>query len=115
MPGTVREIMVKSKLSRRTVQKWIAIMREAKESHITGWKRTPDKGPHHAIHGLGPGKDARCQFKPLSNKVRWKRHAAKLTDEQWDIRRARDGARRNIKKAKAKPNPWFGALMVPRP
>ena len=58
LPGTYKEIMVKSGLSVCTVQKWASRMRTEGEIHVSGWHRAQAQGLPCPVLVMGPGKDA---------------------------------------------------------
>lgn len=110
MPGTMRDIMAKAKVSRRSVQKWVTVLRNESACHITGWHRIKGPGGHAPIYAHGVGLDQPCTLQPISNPTRWKRYKARRSVDQHDLTKARDIARYFRRKAEKHGDSMVNAL-----
>lgn len=83
MPGTTMEISAAAGVLPGTVVRWVRIMRAAGECHISGWVRSPsgEGGPIKAVYAHGPGKDAKCNLRALTDKEYSRRFRRKAREE----------------------------------
>lgn len=115
MPGTRREVMIRSGVGSSSVGLWLRTFYLAGEAHIAAWQRSTGGGGMQPVYAAGPGRDARqpAAYTPLENA---RRAAAKrLKDGRIEDRNARRRARAFADRAKNKPHDWAAALfMAPR-
>jgi hypothetical protein len=75
MPGTTGQLVEKSGWHHDTVARWVRRMRKTGECRIVDWRRPNRTGNFVPVYGAGPGADAVCTLKPLTNSEDW--HLAK--------------------------------------
>lgn len=80
MPGTTMEIAEAAGVQQGTVVRWVRIMRAAGECHISKWVRTIG-GPIKAIYAHGPGQDAKCKLRALTDREYSRRYRRKAKEE----------------------------------
>lgn len=113
MPGTRREIEEKTGLSKTTVFRWV------KELHACGWCfistwRRPDRGPWMPRYSAGPGKDAACKLKYLTEAEKSLRFRKKArANGSWEDRLAQVRMRYWQRKAATRRDPIVSALFGP--
>lgn len=94
LPGNPADIAASTKLARTTVWRWLKAMHQDGECHVAKWMRNPQGGPFLPVYAAGPGVDAVCALKPLTEKQKSRRYrAAARRDGRWEDRNARVRAR----------------------
>lgn len=114
LPGSIKDIVISTKLHRMTVERWVNDLRAAGESRIVQWRRPLVSGHFVAVHGAGGGNDAPCRLKKISRVIHWKKYTAKIGAEGIERRRLKTQARYWDRMARKQVNPWFGALITLR-
>ena len=112
LPATYEEVVLRAGLLLHTVKYRMRVMRAAGLCHIGKWARVIGKGGRYmpVIHA-GPGKDAPCAFKKLSDKQYSARYRKKHKHtETGEIRRAKGRARQWRIKAEKHGDPLHNAL-----
>lgn len=110
MPGTHGEIIARSGVERSAVTRWLRILHDAKEIHVSGWQRSDAQGPIKRVYTAGAGKDAqRLRRLPQATyDRRWRESHV----EQCELYNKRRNARAWADKAKTRPTTWLSALGV---
>ncbi len=111
LPGTLGEIAAKSGARLGTVVRWLRIMRDADECHVGSWKRADGAGGFKRVYVDGPGRDAPCRLKRLSNTVYSARYRASHPDVV-ELRAIRTRGKYWADKAATTPQSWASALGV---
>ena len=115
LPGNLNTITASTGLGRTTVWRWLKDIHQAGESHITSWSRTEGGGPFLPTYTAGPGADAKCKLKPLTQAQKTARHMAKAKrDGRWEFRAAAQRARWAADRANYKKDPLMAALFCAR-
>lgn len=115
MPGFYDEIAAKCGLSQHIVERHVRKMRlvadpAQRECHVARWARPETVGKYRPFVKAGPGRDARCTFKPMTPKQMQDRHREKRRGtEREDIKKARDRNRHWEAKAR-RGDPLINAL-----
>jgi DNA invertase Pin-like site-specific DNA recombinase len=113
LPGSHAEIIKQTGLGRTTVWRWLKQMHQERCIHIARWHRTPGGGPFIPTYAKGPGKDAPCRLKPLTEAQKSARfRAAARKDGRWDDRNARVRARAAADRADFRRDPLLSALFA---
>lgn len=108
LPGTLGEISARAGVEKSTVIRWLRIMRDAKEIHVSSWKRSEAQGPIMRVYSLGAGKDAQ-RLRRLPDTT-YSRRWRETHVEERELYNQRRNARAWADKARAKPQSWLSAL-----
>lgn len=107
LPGTRKQIELKSGASSSTVGKWLAILRAEKAIYIACWYRS-NGGSKRPVFVVGAGKDAK-EPKTLTDQDHQQRYNAKHPGRRKEIR-ARAYRRFVAVRDYSKRTGWFAAL-----
>lgn len=111
LPGTPKELIERTGLNPRTVTGLLKKLRASAELHIGKWSRSQGRGNFQPTYVAGPGKDAVCKLKPLTDSQIGKRCWARMKGTPaHDRRKAKDTARYFAKKAAKRGDPMINAL-----
>lgn len=79
MPGTEKQIAVKSGYHHLTIRKWLRILHKAGKCHIKGWDHPGNRpGNAAAVYKAGAGVDAEYEHTPQNPSESWKRQVKKF-------------------------------------
>lgn len=113
LPGTMCDLVRKSGCAESTIRRWLHRLRAENECHISGWRR--NYGGHTPYYEAGPGKDARCNLKRLTNTEYARRWRAKMAGtEHGDVAAAKNRARKVADRVKSRPRDWAAMLFAAR-
>ena len=115
MPATRRKLIEITGMPTRTAYNVIKRLHEAGKIHISAWHRTDGGGPFIQEWSAGPGVDAYCQLRPLTQKQIWRRYKLKsIQTGANEFKLARKRAIYHAEKAASSKNKatWFSALGV---
>jgi hypothetical protein len=73
LPSEQSDVAATTGLSVATVSRWIARMHKAGQIRIGSWRRHPSGGEPIPTYVSGPGEDATCSIKPMTNTERCRR------------------------------------------
>lgn len=105
LPGTRRDIEVKTGLSKNCVWRWIEDLHAVGECHITRWER-PEKGPYMPRYAPGPGKDKLCDLVHMTVTEKAKRYRKRArADGSWQDRLAQQRSKYWADKAAERGDP----------
>lgn len=114
MPGTQQQIHKSTGVSQASISRWCDYLRACGDAHIGAWRRSEKyPGVFLAVYHPGPGKDAKCPYKPRTQQdrdrdsVRRRRRSG-----AWEERKARERAYYWAKKP-ARRDPLTAALFGP--
>jgi hypothetical protein len=113
MPATRRKLIEITGMPTRTAYNVVKRLHEDGKIHIIGWERTHGGGPFVQIWQAGPGDDAYCQLRPMTQSQIWRRYKAKaIKSGANDFKLAAKRARYHAdKRASAKTKAtWLSAL-----
>lgn len=112
LPATFADLVIKAELPLHTVKYRIKVMRADNLCHRGGWERvTGTGGKFMPVFHAGPGKDVRCQLKPLTSKQYDARARKKRKNtEAGELRLAKGRARQWRLKAERVGDPLVNAL-----
>lgn len=110
MPGTRKEVTIRSGVSSSSVGLWLRTFHRAGEAHIGAWYRSDGGGSFQPVYVAGAGKDARppVAYTDLENNLRSRIRRRK--DGRVEDRNARLRARYYANRAAKKKNDWLGSL-----
>jgi len=116
LPGAHVDVVKKTGLCLRTVQKWMRRIRGDGEAHIGDWRHAEKTGDFVPIYHAGPGPDVPCTLVPYDScsKIKWARRKAKMTPEQRDDLRRKGRTNKQVKAAAKRGDYLVNALFGPR-
>lgn len=110
LPGTQTQIRERSGLRESSTVKFTKRL-HGTHMHIGKFVPHPRGGPPIPFYVAGPGEDAIDDLPRMTKRETSARYEASIKGtEKDDIRKAKHRSQHWKKKAKATPNPWFGAL-----
>lgn len=110
LPGTRKEIELRSGVSSSSVGYWLGKFKAANEIHIGAWRRSDGQGAIQPIFVEGEGKDA-PKPKAYTTKQNDKRRRNKERREGIsDVKNAKRRAHYHADKLSKIQNDWLGAL-----
>lgn len=112
LPGAMTDIMGRTEISQRTVQRWLCALKREKVVRIIGWRRPVAAGAFVPIYGAGEGVDAVCKIVAhySTSKTAWIRRKACMDDDQRDMLRNKSRTRKQLKAAARNGDPLVRAL-----
>jgi hypothetical protein len=120
MPGSARDLQDKVPIHPRTISRIIMTLRREGATddpkinsacHIIKWKRSANGGAFQPVYALGPGRDAPCLLKPLTEKQVRQRYLARIKGtEKMEQIQARQRTRLQVMKMAKRGDPLVNAF-----